>query len=129
MYRNRTLLCAALVLCGIGAQAQVLDRQTLAERLAACSATFGDMAMAHPQASRTVRVQYAARNYASLAMRLGDKPQIGTVLAREKKAVAERRADAAQAALLDAVFEKRDDECNRLLEQNMSLVDSLREGG
>lgn len=125
---KRGLLCIALACCASAAQAQVLDRQALAERLAGCAAVFDDMARAYPDASRTVRVQYSAKNYASLAMRLGEKPQIGSVLGREKKAIAERRADPAQAKALDEAFEQRDVECNRLLEHNMALIDSLRDG-
>lgn len=128
MTTRTTLLCALLAGCATGAQAQVLDRQTLAERLAGCSAVFDDMARAHPDASRTVRVRYAAKNYASLAMRLGDKPQTGAVLGREKQDIAGRRADPAQAQVLDEAFAQRDEGCNRLLEQNMALIDSLRDG-
>jgi hypothetical protein len=125
--KGMSVLCAGLVLAA-PACAQVLDRQALAERLAACSAAFEDMAKAHPESSRVLRIQYAAKNYTSLAMRLGEKPQIGAVLGKERKAVAERRADAAGAAALDEAFERRDDECNRLLEHNMALIDSLRDG-
>lgn len=118
----------ALAVLAAGVPAQVLDRPTLADRLAVCSAVYGDIAAAHPQASRTVRVQYAAKNHLSLAMRLGERPQVAAVLARERKALAERRADPAQAQGLDDAFEQRDDECNRLLEHNMALIDSLRDG-
>ncbi|MDY0054903.1 MAG: hypothetical protein RBS46_01275 [Methyloversatilis sp.] len=118
----------SLALVAANAQAQVLDRSTLADRLAACSAIYGDIAAAHPQASRTVRVQYAAKNHLSLAMRLGERPQVVSVLERERKALAERRADPAQAQALDDAFAQRDDECNRLLEHNMALIDSLRDG-
>lgn len=117
-----------VALVAASAPAQVLDRPTLADRLAACSAIYGDIAAAHPQASRTVRVQYAAKNYLSLAMRLGERPQVAAALARERKALAERRADPAQAQGLDDAFAQRDDECNRLLEHNMALIDSLRDG-
>jgi hypothetical protein len=117
-----------VALVAASAPAQVLDKPTLADRLAACSAIYGDIAAAHPQASRTVRVQYAAKNYLSLAMRLGERPQVASVLARERKTLAERRADPAQAQALDDAFAQRDDECNRLLEHNMALIDSLRDG-
>lgn len=128
MHIKHTALSMPLLLLAAGAQAQVLDRPTLADRLAACSAIYGDMAAAHPQASRTVRVQYAAKNYLSLAMRLGERPQVAAALARERKALADRRADPAQAQGLDDAFAQRDDECNRLLEHNMALIDSLRDG-
>ena len=128
MHIKPTAVSMTLLLLAAGAQAQVLDRPTLADRLAACSAIYGDMAAAHPQASRTVRVQYAAKNYLSLAMRLGERPQVAAVLARERKALAGRRADPAQAQGLDDAFAQRDDECNRLLEHNMALIDSLRDG-
>lgn len=128
MHIKPTAVSMTLLLLAAGAQAQVLDRPTLADRLAACSAIYGDMAAAHPQASRTVRVQYAAKNYLSLAMRLGERPQVAAVLARERKVLAERRADPAQAQGLDDAFAQRDDECNRLLEHNMALIDSLRDG-
>lgn len=128
MHIKHTALSMTLLLLAAAAQAQVLDRPTLADRLAACSAIYGDIAAAHPQASRTVRVQYAAKNYLSLAMRLGERPQVAAVLARERKALAERRADAVQAQGLDDAFAQRDDECNRLLEHNMALIDSLRDG-
>lgn len=128
MHIKHTAVSMTFLLVAAGAQAQVLDRPTLAERLAACSAIYGDIATAHPQASRTVRVQYAAKNYLSLAMRLGERPQVAAVLARERKALAERRADPAQAQGLDDAFAQRDDECNRLLEHNMALIDSLRDG-
>lgn len=128
MHIKHTALSMPLLLLAAAAQAQVLDRPTLADRLAACSAIYGDIATAHPKASRTVRVQYAAKNYLSLAMRLGERPQVAAVLARERKALAERRADPAQAQGLDDAFAQRDDECNRLLEHNMALIDSLRDG-
>lgn len=128
MHIKHTALSMTLLLLATAAQAEVLDRPTLADRLAACSAIYGDIAAAHPQASRTVRVQYAAKNYLSLAMRLGERPQVAAVLARERKALAERRADPAQAQGLDDAFAQRDDECNRLLEHNMALIDSLRDG-
>lgn len=128
MHIKHTAVSMPLLLVAAGAQAQVLDRPTLADRLAACSAIYGDIAAAHPQASRTVRVQYAAKNYLSLATRLGERPQVAAVLARERKALAERRADPAQAQRLDDAFAQRDDECNRLLEHNMALIDSLRDG-
>lgn len=128
MHIKHTALSMTLLLLAAAAQAQVLDRPTLADRLAACSAIYGDIAAAHPQASRTVRVQYAAKNYLSLAMRLGERQQVAAVLARERNALAERRADPAQAQGLDDAFAQRDDECNRLLEHNMALIDSLRDG-
>ena len=128
MHIKHTALSMTLLLLAVAAQAQVLDRPTLADRLAACSAIYGDIAAAHPQASRTVRVQYAAKNYLSLAMRLGERPQVAAVLTRERKALDERRADPAQAQGLDDAFAQRDDECNRLLEHNMALIDSLRDG-
>ncbi|MFZ5456635.1 MAG: hypothetical protein ACOY9I_13345 [Pseudomonadota bacterium] len=128
MHIKHTALSMTLLLLAAAAQAQVLDRPTLADRLAACSAIYGDIAAAHPQASRAVRVQYAAKNYLSLAMRLGERPQVAAVLARERKALAERRADPTQAQGLDDAFAQRDDECNRLLEHNMALIDSLRDG-
>lgn len=128
MQIKHTAVSMTLLLVAAGAPAQVLDRPTLADRLAACSAIYGDIASAHPQASRTVRVQHAAKNYLSLAMRLGERPQVAAVLARDRKALAERRADPAQAQGLDDAFAQRDDECNRLLEHNMALIDSLRDG-
>jgi hypothetical protein len=128
MHIKHAAVWMTFLLGAAGAQAQVLDRPTLAERLAACSAIYGDMAAAHPQASRTVRVQYAAKNYLSLAMRLGERSQVAAALAREHKVLADRRADPAQAQGLDDAFAQRDDECNRLLEHNMALIDGLRDG-
>lgn len=106
--------------------AQVLDRQTLAERLVGCAAAFTDAAQVESDPSRASRLRYAAKNYTGLAMRLGDRPQLAATLDKEKKSLAERRADPGQAAALDAGFDQRDEGCNRLLEQNMSLIDGLR---
>jgi hypothetical protein len=104
-------------------------RQSLANQLATCSAAFADAAAAAAgEASRASRLAYAGRNQLQLAMRLADRAVTSATLNAERKALAERRADPAGAAALDAGFERRSDECNRLIEQNMAVIDSLRDG-
>ncbi|MDP2869562.1 hypothetical protein [Methyloversatilis sp.] len=116
-------LCAVSFACSAGDD----PRQSLANQLAACSAAFADAAAAG-EASRASRLGYAGKNQLQLAMRLADRSVTSATLSTERKALAERRADPAGAAALDASFERRSDECNRLIEHNMAVIDSLRDG-
>lgn len=118
----------AMLLCAVSFACSAADdpRQSLANQLAACSVAFADAAAADP--SRASRLAYASRNQLQLAMRLADRAVTSATLNAERKALAERRADPAGAAALDAGFERRSDDCNRLIEQNMAVIDSLRDG-
>ena len=119
----------AMLLCAVSFACSAADdlRQSLANQLATCSAAFADAAAAGDP-SRASRLGSASRNQLQLAMRLADRAVTSATLNAERKALAERRADPAGAAALDAGFERRSDDCNRLIEQNMAVIDSLRDG-